>query len=68
MSSTTQCMTLVQPSPHHGILWSLGHWARNWLERDRARRSLAEMDDRDLRDLGLSRLEIEREIARHDRD
>ena len=35
-----------------------------WLGRARARRALAAMDDRALRDLGLTRCEISAEIAR----
>lgn len=35
-----------------------------WLERVRQRRHLAELDDRLLRDIGLSRAEVEQEISR----
>lgn len=34
-----------------------------WLERTRQRRHLSELDDRLLRDIGLSRAEVEHEIA-----
>lgn len=34
-----------------------------WLERSRQRRHLGELDDRLLRDIGLSRAEVEHEIA-----
>jgi len=34
------------------------------LERARQRRSLADLDDRRLRDLGLSRADVEREAAK----
>jgi uncharacterized protein YjiS (DUF1127 family) len=34
-----------------------------WLERTRQRRHLGELDDRLLRDIGLSRAEVEREIS-----
>ncbi len=35
-----------------------------WLGRARDRRALAALDDRTLRDIGLTRCEIEAEIAR----
>jgi uncharacterized protein YjiS (DUF1127 family) len=35
-----------------------------WLERARQRRHLGQLDDRLLRDIGLSRAEVENEIAR----
>ncbi len=35
-----------------------------WLERARQRRHLAELDDRLLRDIGLSRAEVDHEISR----
>ena len=38
--------------------------ALTWLERARQRRHLAELDDRLLRDIGLSRAEVEHEISR----
>ncbi|HXV32141.1 MAG TPA: DUF1127 domain-containing protein [Sinorhizobium sp.] len=36
----------------------------NWIERARQRRHLAELDDRLLRDIGVSRAEVEAEISR----
>jgi uncharacterized protein YjiS (DUF1127 family) len=39
----------------------LRDWGHVWQER----RSLARMEERDMKDLGLSRWDIEREIARH---
>jgi uncharacterized protein YjiS (DUF1127 family) len=35
-----------------------------WLERARQRRHLGELDDRLLRDIGLSRAEVENEVSR----
>jgi len=35
-----------------------------WLERSRQRRHLAELDDRLLRDIGISRAEVEAEMSR----
>jgi uncharacterized protein YjiS (DUF1127 family) len=36
----------------------------SWLDRARQRRHLGELDDRLLRDIGLSRAEVEHEVAR----
>ena len=36
----------------------------SWVERARQRRHLAELDDRLLRDIGVSRAEVEAEISR----
>ncbi len=35
-----------------------------WLERSRQRRHLAELDDRLLRDIGVSRVDVDAEISR----
>jgi uncharacterized protein YjiS (DUF1127 family) len=35
-----------------------------WLDRARQRRHLSELDDRLLRDIGLSRAEVENEVSR----
>jgi uncharacterized protein YjiS (DUF1127 family) len=55
------------PSCHSGGLTRLG-WAAVrvvsfWIERSRQRRALAELDDRLLRDIGLTRDEARRECA-----
>ena len=45
-----------------------GKWVRRfkaWRRSQRERGTLNQMDQRDLNDLGLSRWDIEREIARH---
>jgi uncharacterized protein YjiS (DUF1127 family) len=55
------------PSWHHGGLMRLGGAAVRavwfWIERSRQRRALAELDDRLLRDIGLTRDEARREFA-----
>ncbi|MGH6816806.1 MAG: DUF1127 domain-containing protein [Hyphomicrobiaceae bacterium] len=37
---------------------------RTWMERGRQRQALAELDDRLLRDIGVTRAQAEREIAK----
>ena len=55
------------PSWHHGRLMRLGGAAVRavwfWIERSRQRRALAELDDRLLRDIGLTRDEARRESS-----
>jgi uncharacterized protein YjiS (DUF1127 family) len=55
------------PSWHRGGLMHLGGAAVqavwSWMERSRQRRALAELDDRLLRDIGLTRDEARRECA-----
>jgi len=47
-----------------GLVTRLFDHVFTWLERARQRRHLGELDDRLLRDIGLSRAEVENEIAR----
>ena len=47
-----------------GVVTRFFDHALVWLERVRQRRHLAELDDRLLRDIGLSRAEVEHEISR----
>ena len=55
------------PSWHHGRLICFGSAALRaiwfWRERSRQRRALAELDDRLLRDIGLTRDEARRESS-----
>jgi len=47
-----------------GLVTRLFDQLVGWLERARQRRHLGELDDRLLRDIGLSRAEVENELSR----
>jgi uncharacterized protein YjiS (DUF1127 family) len=47
-----------------GFVTRLSDTLLTWLDRVRQRRHLAELDDRMLRDIGLSRGEVENEVSR----
>ena len=55
------------PHPHRSTGGELYVWAgviRTWLQRSRQRRALAELDDRMLRDIIVTRSQAEREAAK----
>ena len=47
-----------------GLVTRLFDHLFTWLDRARQRRHLGELDDRQLRDIGLSRAEVEHEVSR----
>ena len=55
--------SLDRPTAH--VLWTrIAEVVLTWLERARQRRHLAQFSDHMLKDIGLSRSEAEREIAK----
>jgi uncharacterized protein YjiS (DUF1127 family) len=50
--------------PRGGVWETIQRMARQWQRRSEERRSYALMSDRDMLDVGLSRFEIENELAR----
>jgi uncharacterized protein YjiS (DUF1127 family) len=54
----------VLPRPTQGRLHVWGSVIRMWFERSRQRRALAELDDRLLRDIGVTSAQARREAAR----
>lgn len=56
---------VAAPAPRPGLLRVTQRASRiigTWMERSRQRRALAHLDDRLLKDIGLTRSEAEREI------
>jgi uncharacterized protein YjiS (DUF1127 family) len=49
---------------HGGVNRWIGRTLAVWAARIRERRAFGSLDHRDLRDLGLSRWEVERELAK----
>jgi uncharacterized protein YjiS (DUF1127 family) len=45
-----------------GLVQRLASFVSSWLERRAARRSLQHLDDHTLKDIGLSRCDVEREL------
>ena len=51
-------------APRRGLPGLLNRF-RGWRERTRSRHLLLQLDDRMLRDVGLSRSDVDRECAKH---
>lgn len=54
----------VRPEPPAGRLTHLVALLRGWIKRTRDRRELAELSDEQLRDVGLNRLTVKREVEK----
>jgi uncharacterized protein YjiS (DUF1127 family) len=66
-TTATQCLTQSQPDANHSSSWSLPNLMQrvaDWGARRVEREVYAHMTDRDVQDMGVSRWEIERELAR----
>lgn len=66
-SAARRCAVRANPEllavgTSHGPIGRLAIQWRNWLTRQRWRRELQALDDRQLRDIGLSRLDIARVV------
>lgn len=64
--SLTKCQAAGFSSGDDGTGWAkgFGRTIRLWRSRIRERRTVTSLDYRDLRDLGLSRWDVERELAK----
>ena len=62
----TNCQSLGVPSTvrSHGVGKRIVRMLRLWRARIRERQAFAQIDDFALRDLGVSRWEVERELAK----
>jgi uncharacterized protein YjiS (DUF1127 family) len=66
-TTASQCLTQSQPAANHSSSWTLPNLMQlvaDWAARRVEREVYAQMSDRDVQDLGMSRWEIEQEIAR----
>ncbi len=54
----------VAPSPHPTAMARLQALFRLWHRRIRERRAMAEFTDRDLRDIGVTRVDVLNELAK----
>jgi uncharacterized protein YjiS (DUF1127 family) len=64
MSTISRNVSLPELSRPRGWLWALIIGLLKMEDRARQRRALARLDDRLLRDVGLSRADVEREYSR----
>jgi uncharacterized protein YjiS (DUF1127 family) len=60
----TDCQVYDRRQPSGSVIGWIGRMIGLWRIRAEERRALAMLDYRELRDLGLSRWEIERELAK----
>ena len=58
------CQATALPSARRGVADSIRDTIRLWRRRLRERRAMEFFNDRDLRDIGVSQWEIDREIAK----
>jgi uncharacterized protein YjiS (DUF1127 family) len=56
---------VLGPAAPHRMLPNLLSWFLAWRERARGRHLLLQLNDRMLRDVGLSRSDVDRECAKH---
>ncbi len=65
-NALTQSQANVRPSVRHqsGLLARIGGLFWIWRRRIQDRKAFAHLDQRDLRDMGLSQWEVERELAK----
>jgi uncharacterized protein YjiS (DUF1127 family) len=65
-NALTQCQANAGPSSHRqvgAIAW-IGDLFGTWSRRIQERQAFAHLDQRDLRDMGLSQWEVETELAK----
>ena len=60
-----QLHNVLRPAAPGRLLPNLLSRFRGWRERARGRHLLLQLDDRMLRDVGLTRLDVDRECAKH---
>jgi uncharacterized protein YjiS (DUF1127 family) len=62
----TDCQAKPHPSIGHrvGVAKRIGELFATWRKRARERESFAHLNERDLHDIGLSRWEVETELAK----
>lgn len=56
--------SMTQYHPHDSVADTVRHLWRQWQDRSEERNSYVRLTDRDILDIGHSRFEIERELAK----
>jgi uncharacterized protein YjiS (DUF1127 family) len=64
MLTECQVRSGLSSAHHDGLLARLGDLVGTWRRRSKERRAFAQLDNRDLRDIGLSQWEVETELAK----